>query len=232
MHPGALGAQDARVVHPDLDRAALGCRCGDGAMGVGVPDVLGHRPRGFADQRRGVLRCLGVHVRDQDRVATCDQQARDLAPHAAPGPGHHSHLHAREPSRAGQRWCASKCFPRRVRGPAQPVMAARKTTRSKPKPRRKPTRRKPVRRKPLSARVRSFSPARLRISEPRGLESRCTCPGAGRRRPAAGVRLLLRLGGREGRRGARHRAAVPARRRRLRHPRRADLLRPGRDRHH
>src|SRR5436853_5525103 len=45
-------------------------------------------------------------------------------------------------------------------------MAARKTTRSKPRSKPRPkARRKPARRKPLSARLRSFSPGRLRVSE-------------------------------------------------------------------
>jgi DNA segregation ATPase FtsK/SpoIIIE, S-DNA-T family len=50
--------------------------------------------------------------------------------------------------------------------PGVKLMAARKTTRSKPRAKARPKpRRKPARRKPLSVRLRALSPGRLRVSE-------------------------------------------------------------------
>ena len=123
--PGLLRAQDAGVVDPDLERAALGRGGRHRAVGVRVAHVLGHRPGALAEQLGGLAGGVLVHVGDEHVEAARGEQARDLAPDAASAPGDHRRFHGAKASPACRRQGASAgrveewVAPARRRGPAR-----------------------------------------------------------------------------------------------------------------
>ena len=156
------------------------------------------------------VRVSSSDVRDQHGHAAAGQQARDLAPDAAPCARDHRRVHAREGYPARQGRCGGGVEVTQPASSGRSPMAQTSSRRKKKPPaRRRGEAPSPARASAASARKRRSAAFRTPAAPAPAAAVRAGAAGARRDRPrpggggpAARVRALDRLRGRRGRRGA------------------------------